>query len=276
MGERGSRGRTLGSNVDGRSTAASRRDRGPGAGRAVPGRRVRGQAARRAAQARAGAALRRGLEPPAQPGQGLLRAARRRGRGAVLDVARRVRGARPRRRRAGRRSAGGGGRRAGLLPRQSHVVAVVHVRGHRPADRRRGRPARPARGAAPVAGGGGAVRAAEAAPALFAAPHDRGDHRRGRQGARRCARRAAAPRLGGAPGLGVRAGPGPPRRAGDHPRAHGSGGDRGGRGDRRRAGRRIACRPLRLLRRDAVPDRCAAAHAGDRLGRPPHRSHADR
>ena len=101
-------------------------------------------------------------------------------------------------------------------------------------------------------------------------------HRRGRQGARRRARRPAPPRLGRAPGLGLRARAGPPRRAGDRAGAAGSRRDRGGRGDRRRARRRLAGRPVRLLRRDAVPHRRAAARAGDRLGRPPHRPHADR
>ena len=53
-------------------------------------------------------------------------------------------------------------------------------------------------------------------------------------------------------------------------------GPRGGRGDRRRPRRRLARRPVRLLRRDAVPDGGDAPRAGDRVGRPPHRSHADR
>ena len=50
----------------------------------------------------------------------------------------------------------------------------------------------------------------------------------------------------------------------------------GGRGRRRRPRRRLDGRPLRLLRRDAVPHGRAAARAGHRLGRPPHRPHADR
>ncbi len=62
----------------------------------------------------------------------------------------------------------------------------------------------------------------------------------------------------------------------DRPRAPGPGGGRRGRRDRRRARRRLAGRPVRLLRRDALPHRRAAARPGDRLGRPPHRSHADR
>ena len=51
---------------------------------------------------------------------------------------------------------------------------------------------------------------------------------------------------------------------------------RGGRGDRRRPRRRLARRPVRVLRRDAVPHRGAAARAGDLVGRPPHRPHAAR
>ena len=38
----------------------------------------------------------------------------------------------------------------------------------------------------------------------------------------------------------------------------------------------LAGRPVRVLRRGAVPDRCAAASPGDLLGRPPHRPDADR
>ena len=67
------------------------------------------------------------------------------------------------------------------------------------------------------------------------------------------------------------AAPRPRSRARSRPRR-----DRRGRGDRRRARRRLAGRPVRLLRRGAVPDGGAAARAGDRLGRPPHRPHADR
>ena len=44
----------------------------------------------------------------------------------------------------------------------------------------------------------------------------------------------------------------------------------------RRARRRLARRPVRVLRRDAVPDGRAAARAGDRVGRPPHGSDAAR
>ena len=116
----------------------------------------------------------------------------------------------------------------------------------------------------------------EATPARGAAALHRRRHRRARQGARRRPRRAAPPRLGGAPGVGVRARPGPPRRAGHHAGAAGPRRLRGGRRDRRRARRRLARRPVRLLRRDAVPHRGAAAGAGGLLGRPPHRPDADR
>ncbi len=77
-------------------------------------------------------------------------------------------------------------------------------------------------------------------------------------------------------GVGVRAGAGPPRRPGHHPRAPGPG--RHGRGghDRGGARRRLAGRHVRLLRRDAVPHGRAAAGAGDLVRGPPHRPHADR
>ena len=86
----------------------------------------------------------------------------------------------------------------------------------------------------------------------------------------------APARLGGAARVGVRARAGPPRRARGHARAAGPRRLRGGRGDRRRARRRLARRPVRVLRRDAVPHGRAAARAGDLLGRPPHRPHAAR
>ena len=123
--------------------------------------------------------------------------------------------------RAGRRRAGRRRRRPRLLPGLAHGLAVVLVRRQRPAARRRGRPARPARGPAQDAGRRGAVRAAEAPAAPGAAAHDRRGDRRGRQGARRRARRPAPPRLGGAARVGLRPGAGPPRGAGHHPRAAG-------------------------------------------------------
>ena len=127
------------------------------------------------------------------------------------------------------------------------------------------------------AGRRGPVRAAEGAAAPAPAAHDRRRHRRGRQGARRRAGRPAPPRLGRAPGLGLRARAGPPRRAAHHAaRCRTSPRSSEVEVDHRRARRRVAGRPVLLLRRDAVPDGRAAARARDRLGRPPHRPHADR
>ena len=78
------------------------------------------------------------------------------------------------------------------------------------------------------------------------------------------------PRLGGPRGVGLRARAGPARGAGDHAQAAGPGGVRGGRGDRGGARRRVARGPVRVLRRDPVPDGRAAARAGDLERRPPH------
>ena len=243
----------------------------------VPGGRVRRQAARRAAQARARAALRRGLRPARRPRARLVRAARRRGRRALRDVARRLRGAA-----ACRRA------RWPTAPRSSSPAAPTTTRAR--ARRRRRSPSRSAACASPAratcspssrccAGrwrprGCSSPRSACARPALprcigvvtgegGKARDDvlAGLRRRGWAGRRR---------------LGLRARPGSPRRARHHPRAAGPGRRAGGRGHRRRARRRLAGRPLRLLRRDPVPDRRAAARAGHRLGRPPHRPHADR
>ena len=73
----------------------------------------------------------------------------------------------------------------------------------------------------------------------------------------------------------LRAGPGPPRRAARSPaRCRTSPRSPEVEVDRRRPRRRLARRPLRLLRRDALPHGRAAARAGDRVGRPPHRPHA--
>ena len=60
--------------------------------------------------------------------------------------------------------------------------------------------------------------------------------------------------------LGLRAGPGPPRRAGDRRGDPGPRRPARGRGDRRRPRRRQPRRPLGLLRRDALP------HGGDAAG----------
>ena len=66
--------------------------------------------------------------------------------------------------------------------------------------------------------GRGPLRAAEAAGAAAAAEDDRRRHRRSRRRPPRPARRAGAARLGRDRGLGVRAGAGPPRGAGDRAR----------------------------------------------------------
>ena len=55
---------------------------------------------------------------------------------------------------------------------------------------------------------------------------------------------------------------------------HGSRGDRRGRGHRRRARRQVAGRPVRILPRDAVPDRRDAARARDLVSGPPRRQDA--
>ena len=185
---------------------------------------------------------------------------------------------RPRRGRAGRRRAGRRRRRAGLLRRQPH---------------RRRRRSRSRVTGLRVAGEGDLLaqldrlRKTLDAEGLFApqkrlarpraAAHDRRRHRRGRQGARRRARRAC----GAAAGQGRLVwafAPVQDRHAAPRitARAAGPRGDRRGRRHRRRARRRLARRPLLLLRRDAVPHGRAARRAGHRVGRPPHRPHADR
>ena len=133
-----------------------------------------------------------------------------------------------------------------------------------------------ARAPAPEARRRRTVRTSEAAPPPRPAADDRGRHGGARQGSRRRARGARAAGLGGPAGVGVRARPGPPRRPGDRRGAARAGGDPGGRGGDRRPRRRLAGRPVRVLRRGALPDRGAAASAGDLLGRPSHRPDADR
>jgi hypothetical protein len=65
-------------------------------------------------------------------------------------------------------------------------------------------------------------------------------------------------------------------RAAHRPGARRPRGLRRGRGDRRRSRRRLARRPVRLLRRDAVPHRRPAPRSGRGQRRSPHRPHADR
>ena len=85
-----------------------------------------------------------------------------------------------------------------------------------------------------------------------------------------------AARLGRDRGVGLRAGPGPPRGAGDHGRDPGPGGAARGRGDRRHPRRRQPRRPLGLLRRDPLPHRGDAAGAGGQRDRPRARHDPDR
>ncbi len=117
----------------------------------------------------------------------------------MLDVVERLRAAR---RIAQRRHADRGGRRLRLLPGKCGLLALVHLRRVRAADRRRGRPAAPARTAASPAPRRRPVRAPEAPDPAPAAPHDRRGHRRAGQGPRRRRRRVAPPRLGRSPGVG--------------------------------------------------------------------------
>ena len=180
---------------------------------------------------------------------------------------------------AGRRRPGRRRRRLRLLPRLAHVVAGVLLR-RRPTLR--------------VAGEGDLLAQLDAAAAAARAPRACSSRRSAWRG-RRCRAASASSRARAArrattcsPGCAGAAGPGAlvwafapvqdrhaaPR---DHPRAAGPrGGAEEVEVDRRRARRRLAGRPVRVLRRDAVPDRRDAARAGHRVGRPPHRPHADR
>ena len=105
----------------------------------LPGRLLRRPAQAPAARVRPRAAGRRGLGLPDQSRPCVLRAARRTGARALLDVAVGLRG-----RLAGALVDGAQvviGRRLRLLPGQPHLLARVLLRGHRAAHRRRGRPA---------------------------------------------------------------------------------------------------------------------------------------
>ena len=245
------------------------RARGP-----LRGGRVRGEAAREAALVRARAARGRARQPAAVAGARLLRAARRERRDLVRGVARGLGGDGRARRRGARGRAGRGRGRLRLLRGQRERVPELLLRSQRPARGRRGRSAGAHRPSAQGARRRGPAGAPAPAVAAAAAAHDRGRDGRGRQGPRRRPRGARAARLGGAPGVGLRARPGPPRGARDRARAAGSrGARRGGRRDRGPR-RRLAGGPAVLLRRDAVPHGGAAGGAGDRVGRPPHRPHA--
>ena len=113
-------------------------------------------------------------------------------------------------------------------------------------------------------------------PPPGAAADDRRRHRALERRLRRPARRARAPRLARDDRLGRRPGPGPPRRAGDRPRAHRPGRDRAGRGRGRLPRRRQPLRPVGVLRREPLPHGRDAAAAGGQRGRPRGRPDADR
>ena len=135
-------------------TAPTARPRDPDSPLAgpVPGRRVRGRAAREAALVRARAAGRRAREPAPVAGARVLRAARRVRRDPVRGVAGRL-GAMLARAGGARRGghAGRRRRRLRLLPRERHLLARLLLRGQRPAGGGRGRPARADRPAAQAA-----------------------------------------------------------------------------------------------------------------------------
>ena len=147
----------------------------------------------------------------------------------------------------------------------------------RAARGRRGRPAGPARPAAPPARRRGPVRPPEAAcPARGCRGRSASSPARAARRATTCSRGcAAAAGRGGSCGPSRRCRTGTPRRAIAR-RCATSSATRRARRDRRRPRRRLAGRPVRLLRRVAVPHRRAPARPGDRLGRPSHRPHADR
>ena len=208
----------------GRPRRRGRRSRPAGA---VRGRALGGGLSRLPPRAAAGAADRRGGEPEAGPGLDLLRAPRRRGRGAGRDLEQRARPARAPRGRASRRRRGRDRRRARLLPGHRDRLAELQPARHLHPARRRGRPARPARPGAPAARRRRAAQAAEGTPAAAAAADDRRRQRPRLRRLRRPARRARAPRLARDPGLGERPGPEPARGAGDRP---GAGRPRRGRG----------------------------------------------
>ena len=169
----------------------------------VRGRPLRPQAAGGMRERRPGAADRRGDRGRAQQGPGLLRAARRRGRGPLRDLAQRPGEGRAARGGAARRRRSRDRRRPRLLPRRRPGLAELRLPRHPRAAGRRGRPAGPAGGAAQAAAGRGPVRAAEAAGAAAAAEDDRRRHGRGRRRPARPARRAAS----GAAGAGPSSGP---------------------------------------------------------------------
>ena len=195
----------------------------------------------------------------------------------MLDVGRPLRRARRCRGRAGRRRAGRRRRRARLLPRQPHGVAELLLRGHRPAPRRaRATCSRSSRRCA-----------ARSTPRACSRRRSRCRGRAlprtigvvtGESGKARDDVLAGLRRRGWAGRLVWAFAPVQDRHAA--PAITRAMQDLAALAevevDRRRARRRLARRPLRLLRRDAVPHGRAAAGAGDREPRPPPRPHPAR
>ncbi len=198
--------------------------------------RVRGGAAGQAARLRARPADRRAGQPARGPCPRLLRAARRDRGDPLLGLAQRL------------------GRDARARPASSPPRAC---RSSSPAAATTTRAAPPPRRASPstvtdlrIAGEGdllaqidrlrkqldreGLLEKPEAPAPAGAAADDRRRHRRERQGARRPRGGTGQARLGGPAGVGLRARPGSPRRAGHHAGAGRPGGPRRGRGGDRR------------------------------------------
>ena len=230
--------------------------------RPVPGRRLRRSAARLAARPRARAAVRRGVRPvgprgPRSTSSCATASARCRARCGATTGTRSARS-----RGAGRR------RRRSWSPAAATTTRARATSSPSFSFARHRRCAWPARATCSPSSSGCARRCAprgcssrrSALRRPVAAAHDRRRHRRARQGARRRARRACAGAAGraGSCGRSRRCRTATPRRA--ITRAlQDLAALRGGRGDRRRARRRLARRPVRVLRRDAVPHGRAAA-----------------
>ena len=194
-------------------------DPGQRAGRPVPGRPLRGGAARRAAQAARGSSSSARCGTSARAGRASTSScATRVGARAVLDVARGLREARP-----------GPPGRWPTAPRSSWRAVPTTT----PAARTSSPSFSFSVGDLRVAGEGDLLAQLDRlrrqldAEGLFEpqkhlriahpAALDRGRHRGARQGARRRARGPAAPRLGGAARVGLRPRAGPPRRAAHRP-----------------------------------------------------------
>ncbi len=194
----------------------------------------------------------------------------------MLDLEHGPREARPRPEAPGRRRRGRDRRRARLLPGLGQRLALVQLPRDPHAPRRRRRPAGAARCAPRGAQARRPLRAAEAARPPLAAEDDRSRHGAGQRGVPGPPRRPRAARLARDDRVGGRAGAGPPRGAADRVGASRARGARAGRGRGGVPGRRLARRPVGVLRREPVPDGRAPAAAGDLSGRPRGGPHADR